>query len=153
MKILIAMVLAALVVPPAMAQSARTSVPTPASSSLNLQLPPSQNMPGAVDSGDKGGKPSNTTVHGSVSTAVGYAKGYGTGIATGVSLDVEHQTDNGAELGLHIHAVQSNGFPVYGYGAYGYGAYGYGAYGYRPHRHYRGWGGSPAPVSSSSDGD
>ena len=128
---------------PAAAQGgARTSVPAPASSALNLQLPASQNAIGDSDARDTGDTPSNTTVHGEVSTTVGYAKGYGTGIATGTDLDIEHQTDNGNEIGLRIHAVQSKGFPAYGYGPYGY-----------PYRHRHGWGRFPAPASSASSAD
>lgn len=107
---------------------AHSSAPAPASSSLNLKLPTSQNIPGTGDApgvyyGDTGGKDgrqSHTTVHGSVSTMVGYSKGYGTGTATGVSLDVDHVTDSGNHVRMRLDMMQSDGMPGYGYG-YGYG--------------------------------
>jgi hypothetical protein len=147
--VLQALVLAA--ASPAMAQSTQgsarheSSVPAPASSTLNLKLPASENLPGAHDPpgkyyGDTGGKDadgSSTTVHGSVSTMVGYAKGYGNMNATGVDLDIDHRTASGNHVRLRIDMSQGNGFPGYGY-------YGYGPRSWRP---------LPPPPSASSSGD
>ncbi len=133
---------------PVMAQSTQgsaqheSSVPAPASSTLNLKLPSSENLPGAHDPpgkyyGDTGGKAadgSSTIVHGSVSTMVGYAKGYGNMNATGVDLDVDHRTASGNHVRLRIDMSQGNGFPGYGYG-------------------YRGWRPLPPPPPASSSGN
>src|SRR6185437_915297 len=151
MKVLAATILSTLIAPLALAQSAptvapptngsahasaqdnnaRTSVPAPASSSLNLQLPSSQNVPDEDDP-PKAAHDSNTSVHGEVSTMVGYAKGYGTSTAEGMSINV----------------VQGRNLPYYGYPGYGYAGYGYG-YG----RHAWAQPRPPAPASSSGDDD
>lgn len=165
MKVLAATILSALIAPLALAQSApavappengsahasaqgnaRTSVPASGSSSLNLQLPSSQNMPDEDDP-PKTAHDSNTSLHGEVSTMVGYSKGYGTSTAEGMNLDVDHQTDSGNHVGMSISVAQGRNLPYYGYPGYGYGGYGYG-YGRRA------W--APAasqPASASSGGD
>jgi hypothetical protein len=133
-KVVPSLLLALAVSTPAMAQSKpnaaqQGSVPVPASSTLNLELPASQNIPGAHDPpgkyyGDTGGKDgdgSSTTIHGSVSTMVGYAKGYGNTNATGVDLDVDHQTASGNHVRLRVNVIQGNGYPGYGYGRRGWG--------------------------------
>ena|SRR6185437_4265493 len=167
MKVLAATILSTLIAPLALAQSAptvapptngsahasaqdnnaRTSVPAPASSSLNLQLPSSQNVPDEDDP-PKAAHDSNTSVHGEVSTMVGYAKGYGTSTAEGMNLDVDHTTDSGNHVGMSINVVQGRNLPYYGYPGYGYAGYGYG-YG----RHAWAQPRPPAPASSSGDDD
>lgn len=132
MKILIATILAALVAPLALAQSAQgtwpspldgahSSVPTTASSVLDLQLPASQNVPYDDDASNAAaGHDSNTSVHGSVSTMVGYSKAYGSSTATGMNLDVDHRSDNGNDVGMRINVMQGRNLPYYGYPGYGY---------------------------------